>query len=90
MFEPNEEQEVLDVRKLSFTAAVLLAAVGSAEAQESREATFLSGMIFYRDVCPYGKVKMPDYVSRNIDERWAYIPHGTKKVAERSRDNEYL
>jgi hypothetical protein len=38
----------------------LLAVLGSAEAQESPEAAFLSGMIFYRDVCPYGKVKMPD------------------------------
>ena len=43
-------------------------------------------MIFYRDVCPYGKLKIPQQLSDEMDERWAYIPQGTKRAAQQYLD----
>jgi hypothetical protein len=46
-------------------------------------ANSLKMTLIYRDVCPYGRLKVPHQHDQENAERWAYIPDDTKRQATR-------
>jgi hypothetical protein len=72
------------MKKLLTIVATLVALTSVAQAYDpgSSEANMLRMNIFYHDVCPYGRVNMPERVWDEISSRWAYIPDGTKRRAD--------
>jgi hypothetical protein len=74
---------------------MLVAMLTTAHAYDpgSSEANDLRMVIFYHDVCPYGRLKIPERLWDEVSERWAYIPDGTKRraitiVSNRLEDND--
>jgi hypothetical protein len=69
------------------TATAMLAALTvpavAYDASSSSLANSLKMTIYYRNVCPYGRLKVPHQLHSENEERWAYLPDETKRKANK-------